>query len=167
MEKFGVITKLCIRAGGIELEVEGADLNMDAVIGQFAEVSRSVSALPSSAKSVPSSEKEVVAAPSVEAALISTNTIASLMDAATGSDLVMAAMAHLTLVQRRETVPRRDLLEEMKAARTFYKDTFSGNLSSYLDTLAKTKRLNLVSKDTYALPHAERQNLERLIAHSA
>ena len=55
-----------------------------------------------------------------------------------------------------------EILEEIGAAKTYYKGSFSGNLSSYLDNLVKAKRLNLVAKETYALPNAERQNFERV-----
>ena len=99
--------------------------------------------------------------------MVSANTIASLSNANTGSDLVMAAMAHLTLVQGKEVAARREILDEMKAAKTFYKETFGSNLSSYLDSLAKAKRLNLVARETYALTNSERQNFERLIATAA
>jgi len=95
---------------------------------------------------------------------VTTNTIASLMNASSGSDLVMAAMAQLNLVQRKDTVARHELLEEMKSAKTFYKDSYSGNLTAYIDRLIKGRRLNLVAKETYSLPHSERQQFEQIIA---
>lgn len=160
------ISKARITADGVELEVEGANLDVPQLINQVTEMRRALGPSPASAQgSDPArSDGERAAASNVPAT--STNTIASLANASTGSDLVMAAMAHITLVQRRDVATRRELLDEMRGAKTFYKETFSSNLSSYLDTLAKGKRLNLVAKETYALPNAERQNFERLIANA-
>lgn len=96
----------------------------------------------------------------------STNTIASLIDAKTGSDLALAAIAQIQLVQKKASASRRDILEEMKGAITFYRETFSGNLTASLDTLAKTKKINMIAKDTFSLGNAERQRFERLLAES-
>jgi len=157
------ITKARINADGVELEVEGVNLDLSALMSQVAEMRRELGPQPSQAKPG-HSDGNVSPLSAGGVPFVSANTIASQMNASTGSDLVMAAMAHVTLVQGKDVATRREILDEMKAAKTFYKETFSGNLSSYLDSLAKGKRLNLVAKETYALPHAERQNFERLIA---
>lgn len=160
-DKVPGICKARINADGVELEVEGINLDLPALMSQVAEMRRSLGPPPAPA---PMPRTDGGPATSLPLAAISTNTIASLSDATTGSDLVMAAMAHITLIQRKDVATRREILDEMKAAKTFYKDTFSGNLSSYLDSLAKAKRLNLVAKETYALPNSERQSFDRLIA---
>ena len=95
---------------------------------------------------------------------MSTNTIASQIGAKSGPDLVMAAVTHLQLVQGKEKVHRTDIASEMKGATTYYKTTFTSNLSSYLDGLVKAKRLNLVGEKTYALTAAERQKMEPALA---
>ena len=166
-EKSMGISKVRIIVDGVELEVEGVNLDVPNLVTQVTEVRRAVGPAPAAAQiGRVQVEAESGASSSAAGPAISTNTIASLANANTGSDLVMAAMAHITLVQRKDVAARREILDEMKAAKTFYKETFSGNLSSYLDSLAKGKRLNLVAKETYALPNAERQNFERLIANA-
>lgn len=163
-EKSTGITKVRINADGIEVELEGANVSVPELMTQIAEMRRSMGPAPAThtagrAEGEPSGSS----GSSGPVSAASTNTIASLVNASTGSDLVMAAMAHITLVQRRDVAARSEILDEMKAAKTFYKDTYSGNLSSYLNSLAKGKRLNLVAKETYALPNAERQRFESLI----
>jgi hypothetical protein len=163
-EKTG-ITKVRISADGVEVEVEGTNVSVPDLMMQMTEMRRALGPMPIP-QAIAARNDGDASSPSGGAPMVSTNTIASLTDASTGSDLVMAAMAHITLVQRKDTATRREVLDEMRAAKTFYKDSYSGNLSAYLDTLAKGKRLNLVAKETYALPNAERQNFERLIANA-
>ncbi|HVY87204.1 MAG TPA: hypothetical protein VG943_18875 [Caulobacterales bacterium] len=163
MEKPSGISRARVSADGVEVEVEGVDLNIPELVAQVIETRRSLGpAATSTTQSAPNLGEAIA-----RQATASTNTIASLLNASTGSDLVLAAMAHLTLVQGKDVAMRREILDEMKAARTFYKETFSSNLSSYLDNLAKAKRLNLVARDSYALPNGERQNLERLISSAS
>jgi hypothetical protein len=165
-EKSSEISKLRIRVGGFEIEAEGSNLNVSEFMERIAQMRQTLGPVPDATiPAVRDRETAPFVAPTT-LGMVSTNTIASRINAGTGSDLVMAAMAHLTLVQGKDTASRREILDEMKAAKTFYKETFSGNLSSYLDSLAKAKRLNLVSKETYALPNAERQNFERIMAEA-
>lgn len=95
---------------------------------------------------------------------MSTNTIASQIGAKSGPDLVMASVTHLQLVQNKEKVHRGEIASEMKGATTYYKTTFTSNLSSYLDSLVKSKKLNLVGEKTYSLTAAERQKMESVLA---
>ena len=85
-----------------------------------------------------------------------TNTIASLAEAKTGPDLAMAAAAHLALTKGQDKFARKEILEEMQSATTFYNQGYSGNLTKILNGLTKGKRLNLVGNQTYALTKAER-----------
>ena len=95
---------------------------------------------------------------------MSTNTIASVLGAKSGPELVLAAVAHLQLVKGQDRAQRSDILSEMKSATTYYKSTYSSNLSSYLDSLLKAKRLNLIGEKVYALPSSERTKLESALA---
>ncbi|MFL6857049.1 MAG: hypothetical protein ACJ8EB_03970 [Allosphingosinicella sp.] len=90
----------------------------------------------------------------------STNTVASMMDAKTGPDLALAAAVHLSLVKGQDKFSRKDLLAEMQGATTFYNQNYSSNLSKILSNLTKSKRLNLVGNNTFALPRAVRDEYE-------
>ena len=91
---------------------------------------------------------------------LSTDTIANLIGASSGPDLVIAAAAHLHFAQGKSTFARRELSSEMRSAPSHFKATFLNNLSSYLAGLTRADRLRLSGPDIYALSNRERQNLE-------
>ena len=95
---------------------------------------------------------------------MSTNTIAGNLSAKSGPDVVMAAIAHIQLVKGRDKASRSDILSEMKSATTYYKSTFGSNLSSYLNSLVRAKRVNLVAENTYALTASERSSMKAIMA---
>lgn len=95
---------------------------------------------------------------------LSTNTIATLLNVASGPDLAIAASARLTLVNGKDTITRAEILKEMQTATSFYKQTMRSNLSNSLKALAKEDRLRVVATDTYALSNKERQILEQELA---
>jgi len=95
---------------------------------------------------------------------MSTNTIAGSLGAKSGPDVVMAAIAHIQLVQGRDKASRSEILNEMKKATTFYKSTFGSNLSSYLNSLVRAKRINLVAESTYALTASERSSMQAVMS---
>lgn len=104
---------------------------------------------------------------SADPALRSTNEIAAALGSKTGSDLALAAAAHLALIRRKDTFSRPEILGEMKSASEFYKQTFSNNLTKALDTLVKSDRLKLVDKNVYTLSSKERAALESRLALQA
>jgi hypothetical protein len=146
-------------------EVEGSEefvaATLPKVMEEYAALRKNPPPTPAISAGHSQTTPMATAMPAVDA---STNTIASMIDAKTGSDLALAAIAQIQLVQRKPSAGRRDILEEMKGAITFYRDSFSGNLTTSLDTLAKSKRINMIAKDTFSLANAERQRFERLLA---
>lgn len=97
---------------------------------------------------------------------LSTNTIASQMSSHSGPDLIIAAVAHLQLVKQQDKATRSEISKEMKAATTYYKASFGGNLTSYFNSLVKAKRLNQISQDAYALSATERATMESLMQNA-
>jgi hypothetical protein len=96
----------------------------------------------------------------------STDTIANILGAKSGSGLAIAAAAHLHFVKKKPMFTRKEILAEMQAAPAHWKHSYTQNLTFYLDTLrGKKDRLRLVSKDTYALSNKEKQALEVKLAH--
>jgi hypothetical protein len=93
----------------------------------------------------------------------STDTIATALGAKSGSDVVMAAAAHLHFVQGKQKFTRQELTSEMRTAPAHFKDTFVNNLTSYLTGLTRSDRLRLVSIDTYAISSKERQGLTKVL----
>lgn len=93
----------------------------------------------------------------------STDTIATALDAKSGSDIVIAAAAHLHFARGKQKFTRQELTAEMRAAPAHFKESYVNNLSSYLAGLTKADRLRLVSADTYAISSKERQSLEKVV----
>lgn len=90
----------------------------------------------------------------------STNTVAKLLDVKTGPDLILAAVAKKILVDGEETVSRQVIMTEMRGATSYYKKTYTSNLSNYLDNLTKADSLRLISEGVYGLPAKMRDTLE-------
>lgn len=82
---------------------------------------------------------------------MSINSISAKLNVKSGSDLIIAACAHLTLVQNRETFQRKDILNEMKKASNYFKISHRGNLTSLLKTLVTNHKLIERKTDTYAI----------------
>jgi len=90
----------------------------------------------------------------------STNTVAKLLDVKTGPDLILAAVAKKILVDGDATVSRPAIISEMRGATSYYKKTYTSNLSNYLDNLTKADSLRLISEGVYGLPAKMRDILE-------
>ena len=63
---------------------------------------------------------------------LTTASIAAKTNATSGPDLMLAAAAHLTLVAKKDTFSRQELLNEMQNASGYYKKSYSNNLTKYL-----------------------------------
>ena len=90
---------------------------------------------------------------------LSTSTVATKLSAETGTDLVRAAAAKLSIVDGKQTFSRQELLNEMKLAPAFYRETYSSNLSKSLDRLVKADKLRLTGRHLYAISSKEHDDL--------
>jgi len=154
--------RIKIALGSLEMEYEGDQAFIEGSLLTLAERMIELSQrLPSET----ASEEPGRAQPSPQRPELSTNTIAQIISAKTGSDLALAAIAKINIVRASPTAARQDILDEMKQATTYYKDTFAGNLSNYLDTLVKSRKVNMVARSTYALGASERGRLEAAISN--
>jgi hypothetical protein len=90
---------------------------------------------------------------------LSTDTLATILGANSGSELVVAAAAHLHFTAGKQKFTRQELTAAMRTAPAHFKETFVNNLSKYLTSLTKSDRLRLVATDTYALSSKQRQQL--------
>jgi hypothetical protein len=162
--------KVRVRFGELELEYEGPEgFLKDQVPRLLTEIAKSA---PLGSRGGPpvNSAASPSTAQASSGAIISdftTNTIASLMDAKTGPDLAIAAAAHLTLTRGQDKFSRKEMLDQMQTATTFYNQNYSGNLSKILNGLTKGKKLNLVGNQTYALTRAERERVSTILSSAA
>ena len=111
----------------------------------------------------PSATQTDEAVVSEPAKKLTTKTIAARLNAKTGTDLAMAAIAYLAIFAGRNEFTRQEILSEMKSATGFYKANMSSNLSKILSKLMKDK-LNETGKGRYSLREDARAKLVNELA---
>ena len=96
---------------------------------------------------------------------LSINAIASRMEKNNASSLVLAACAYLTFVKQKPTFSRKDIMDEMKNATSYFKKSMlGGNLTRTLERLLKDQDLIQSSSNNYALGAAKKAEMEKLLA---
>lgn len=90
--------------------------------------------------------------------------VAAKLGANSGSDLLYAAIATLSVLKQKEKITRQEINDEMKAAVGYYKPSYSSNLSNYIETLLKQGTLIEVSKDVFAVKESARSEMELKLA---
>ena len=159
-------TRIRLRIGEIEVEYEGSEdfvkNELLSLVSEVASLYRRAGFGPSPMDTSPTPKDDSVPQFAV---LGTTRTIASRLDSKTEGDLIVAAAAHLTFVQGLTSFTRQRLHDEMKTATSYYKQTFSKNLSYYVQGLVKAGHLVESAKDTYALSAEKHKELERTLAH--
>ena len=91
------------------------------------------------------------------------NAVAEALDAKTGPEVALAAAAYLQLVRGRDSFSRKELLDAMKEATSFYSKSMSGNLSKILKQLVGDE-FTQHSNDNYALKSATIASLRPRLA---
>lgn len=93
-----------------------------------------------------------------------TSQIANLVGGGSGPELALAAALHLTLSKGDDKVSRSAINMEMKGAGSFYKESYSKNLTPALNALMKDKKLNPVGTNLYSVPSAIRKEYQQKLA---
>lgn len=167
--------KIKLRVGSMELEYEGDPTfltgGIEALLVTMSGLAGGGPGESPSAFPEPSGQMPTTNSTGNSAALavngqitLSTTTIAAKLDAKSGSDLVICAMAHLELVQGKTSSSRAEILAEIKNAKQYYKQSMSKNLSQSLSTLLTSRRINEGAKDSYALTAAGRRKIGAKVA---
>lgn len=166
-------SKLKIKMGHIEFEYEGdAQFDMDAIKGLFTHLESFVGVTPAAAfDSSPAAADHAGASNGSaeggdqELINLAANTVAARLNVKTGSDLAIAAAATLQLSQGLESFTRKQLLEAMQSAKTYYKTSMGSNLTKTLDVLISSKRVNSLSNNEMSLSASEIASLRgKLVA---
>lgn len=157
-------SKIKIRLGEIEVEYEGSESFLKK---ELPELIRTVSELYQTANIGAADEgggdADKGGGASAGKIQLSTNSIATKLSVTSGPDLAVAAAAHLTLVKGTAVFSRQDLLKEMKTATSFYKGSYSNNLSTTLKGLLKSK-FNEPSTGKFALTAKAKEELRSTLA---
>lgn len=151
--------------GSMELEYEGDPSflteGIEALLVTMSDLSARV---PPETPPLVSNNAPTSASTSAGAYNFSTNTIAAHLDAKTGPELLICAMAQLELVQGKASASRTEILGEMKSATSYYNEGFRKNMTNSLQSLTKSKRINQIATDSYALSSAEKKKVEAKVA---
>jgi hypothetical protein len=160
-------TKLRVKIGELELEYEGTEEFVSSGLMPLIEALNKVSVTVAPTRENKSSgthhvKKEEGAGH--HPTNTSTSTIAQKLKVKKGPSLVLAAVARIVLVNREASAERSEILREMKTATAYYKDSYAGNLTSHLQTLVTSGKLNDLGSNRYSLHAEAREQLERMLA---
>lgn len=154
-----------LKLGSIEIEYEGTPNFLEDGLPNLIE--RVIDFYKANAEALPDEEQNSQTSDVAQFGKVishSTNTIAAHMGGSSCTELALAAAAQLAFVAKKETFSRSDILSEMKEASSYYSSNMSSNLSKSLESLVKSKRLNLIKQGTYALSAGEKSALEAKLA---
>lgn len=158
-------SKIKIKMGAIEIEYEGSEAFLKE---ELPSLLKAVSDLyQSSGPFVDAGNATIEPASSssgIKKIQGTTATLAAKLGGGSGPDLTMSAAARLTFVLGKEKFHRKDLLEEIKSASSYYKNTYMSNFSSLLNSLVKTGKLMEPSKDNYSLSADSLKSIEAQLA---
>lgn len=93
-----------------------------------------------------------------------TATLAGRLKVKSGNDLILAAAAHLTFVANSAEFSRQDLLDQVRGATGYFKDSYSKNLTNYLNSRVKAGQLMEPRTGHYALSAGEVERLRTALA---
>lgn len=167
-ENFCMTAKVRIKAGPVELEYEGeTQLSVADIKDLFLHIETLFRAPALSERSEghtsaqnPNVDRTISPAHSQK---LHVNSIAKKLTAKTGPEVAEAAAAALQIYDGKETFTRGELLEAMKKATMYYKDSMASNLTKILNTLVGTK-FNQVSDGVYSLSAEAYTDLETKLA---
>ena len=149
-------SRIKIKMGAIEVECEGSE---NFLKQELPEIIKSVSDLyKESHHNLPEEETvetttEINSKPAFNGPLNvgTTGSVAAKLSTKSGSELLVAAAARLTFGEGKSTFTRAELLDEMKSATSYYKSSYSSNLTKYLSSAVKDGKFLETSKGVYAI----------------
>lgn len=154
-------SKIKIKFGQVEVEYEGSE---EFIKQELPNLIKQVSDLCRTATLPAPVTLDYVAPPKPPTIQMSAGNIAAKLSCSKGPDLVLAAAASLTLAKNQEVFTRQQILDEMKAASSYYKSSYGGNLTTLINSLIKAGKLLERTQGQYALSANSRGELESRLA---
>lgn len=158
--------KIRIKIGAMEVEYEGDPAflqdGLESLLAKMADISTN---MPSEPDALPREGNGVVSSSPKNGYDFSTSTIAAHLEAKSATELAVCAIAKLQLVDKKESIKRAELLDEMKLAKAYFDKNMTSNLSQSLNTLITKKRIKHGASDTYSLSASELKSIEGKIAN--
>lgn len=158
-------TRLRVKLGAAEIEYEGgADFLKSEVMPQICKMIEMVESRADLQRPAPALQIEQRHDASRglgnQLPALTTSTIATILKASSATDLAIAALARLIIYEGKPSVSRQEILDEMKTAPLFFKQSFVNNHSNTMKVLQKSDRVRLVATDSYSLSNKERTEIE-------
>lgn len=146
--------KLNIKYGPLEIQYEGNELFLKTELPTF--LAKVTGLNVSNIQFIPANTPHVgQAAPTAHSAgnsgPLTTGTIAAKIGGASGSELAKAAAAQLMIFGGKGSFSRAELNREMKSATSYFKSSYTGNLTKILKSLVHDGVLLESSSGVYAL----------------
>lgn len=131
--------KVKIKIGQVEIEYEGPEEFLKSEMPKILQEVQKLHALPEMEPSDGGSGAGGFGQSHGQGGITgTTGAIAAKLKASSGPDLIIAAAAKLSFVDKLDHIPRKMFLDEMKSATGYYKATYRANLSGYLERLVKS-----------------------------
>lgn len=158
-------SKIRIKLGEIEIEYEGDESFLTKELPQLLAVVSELHVKSGATDSSGSGSKSGSnGAGDADVPELTTGSIAAKLSAKSGTDLILAASAHLTFVAKKQKFSRQDITKEMKSASAYFKKSYVNNLTTGLNTLVKSGKLLEPSSGAFALSAATRASLKARLA---
>ena len=90
---------------------------------------------------------------------MTTAAIATKIGGKSGPELAFAACARLGFIEARDRFSRKEILNEMKNASSFYKKSYNSNLTSILNGLMSADKITEPAKEMYSLTQTSKDTL--------
>lgn len=156
------MSKIRIRSGSLEVEYEGTDQfiseQLTTLVGKFLDATKLA---PKS--SFAEERKDQVQSPAHLPGMSINSTVARLK-VKSGRDMLIAAAAHLCLVQGKEQFSKEELFELAKAS-TAYSKSWTPALTTNLKRLVAARNFTENASNMFSLPEGQRAELLQKIEH--
>ncbi|MFI5252019.1 MAG: hypothetical protein ACHQQQ_06245 [Bacteroidota bacterium] len=139
-------SKIKIKIGEIEVDYEGEEKFL---INELPNLLKALSELHKSSPN-PTFDEQSAYASNIK---LSINNVALKLRVKTGPELIMAACAHLEIVQGRTQYDQKAILNEMKTAKGLFKQTYAKHLAKYIRILVKNDLLTEPATGKYSIHH--------------
>lgn len=163
-------SKLRIKIGDVEIDYEGSEDFLKQELPQLLTTAMELYKAAGKTSLPPKGEKTTALCSNIGSNNVPSMTTASIagkIGAKSGSDLLKAAAAHLSLVKKAAPFSRQQVLAEMQTATSYYKKNYSPNLSKYIKTaLQKEGYLSETATNSYALTASASAALETELANA-
>jgi hypothetical protein len=161
-----VTSKVRFKLGQLEVECEGTEDflrdELPKLLETFSRLQRTIPAVERQPDGSNGTNGATIQPPATATAG-SVSFYAKRLGCKTAADLTKAAMLHMFHTGK-HSFNRKDILDAMKSAKSFFKRSMENNFNNTVETLAKEGIVNNVGKNEWALKDDARDELELKLA---